>query len=588
MLNYLGYVAVRKSEKEEKFKDFDKRLGCWQVAFAIFAVCLIIHLFIIQVLDLKNFRLRAKKQRSAQNFVLRGDIYDRNGIKLASDKVLFDVYARTPDFEHTPEELAQMLAPILNIPQAELLQKLKKKDIMISLKKDVDRFTRDKIAKLYLREIPMDKKSTRVYPQGSLAAHILGYYNFDADIASGVEETAKDKLEMVDKQPKVEKTPKGDIIYDFDTDPLATTRPVKGENVTLTIDTAIQHICEQELYKMIESRQALRGVVIVMNPRNGEILAYAVYPYYDPNNYKKATYNQIKNWSLTDVFAPGSTFKVLTVASAMDLGKINEFSKIDDTGKIKVGGWDIENYDYNTRPNPGMISLEYLFEHSSNVGSVKVAQTMTSKEFYDVLKRFGIGSKTGIDLPGESIGLIREPNKWNVSDHASMGYGYGASVTAIQMASAVSALANDGKIVTPHVIKYSAEEAANKIITREVLKPETAKAVTRLLTDSVNNGKSAIKMDKYNVAAKTGTSKKVRDDGRGYSSNYYTSIVGYFPSSDPQVLIYVMVDSAQGGGVWGSTVAAPVFKEISTQVARILNLKPDKEVAKDEKTKGAV
>ena len=569
-------MVNKRAEKEEKFKDFDKRLGCWQVAFALFAICLIIHLFFIQIIDIKKLRIKAKKQRSAQSFVLRGDIYDRNGIKLASDKVLFDVYARTPDYEHTPEELANILAPILKMPKSTLVQKLRRKDIMISLKKNVDRQTRDEIAKLHLREIPMDKKSTRVYPQGTLAAHVLGYYNFDADISSGVEQTAKDKLELVENNVQVEKTPKGDIIYDFGTDPLATTRPMKGKNITLTIDTAIQHVCEQELYKAINKTKALRGTVIVANPKNGEILAYAIYPYYDPNNFKKATYNQIKNWTLTDVFPPGSTFKVITVASAMDLGKINRYSKINDTGKIKVGWWDIENYDYKTKPNPGMISLEYLFEHSSNVGSVKVAQLMTSKEFYDILKKFGIGDRTGIDLPGESRGLIKAPNKWDSSDHATMGYGYGASVTAIQMVAAVSAIANNGVKVTPHIIKYTQEEAANKIHYTQVLKPETAKTVTEILTASINNGKSPIKMDRYNVAAKTGTSKKPKEDGSGYTNKYYTSIVGYLPSSDPQVLIYVMVDSAQGGNVWGSTIAAPIFKEISSQVARIMNLKPDK------------
>lgn len=579
---------VRKTNKEEKFKNFDKRIGCWQIAFAIFAVLLIVHLFFIQVIDIKNLRMKAKKQRSAKSFVLRGDIYDRNGIKLASDKVLFDVYARTPDYEHTPEELANILAPILKMPKSTLVQKLRKKDIMISLKKNVDRSTRDEIAKLHLREIPMDKKSIRVYPQGALAAHVLGYYNFDADISSGVEQTAKDKLEFVEHDVQLEKTPRGDIIYDFGTDPLSTTRPVKGKNVTLTIDTAIQHVCEKELYKMIHKTNALRGTVIVENPRNGEILAYAVYPYYDPNNFKTATYNQIKNWTLTDVFPPGSTFKVITVASAMDLGKINRYTKINDTGKIKVGWWDIENYDYRTKPHPGMITLEYLFEHSSNVASVKIAQMMTAKEFYDILKRFGFGNKTGIDLPGESKGLIKSPNKWDSSDQATMGYGYGTSVTAIQMITAVSALANNGIIVTPHVIKYTPEEIANnKVPQRQVLKPETAKAVTEILTESINKSKSQIKMDRYNIAAKTGTSKKLKEDGSGYSNKYYTSIVGYMPSSDPQVLIYVMVDSAQGGNVWGSTIAAPIFKEISSQVARIMNLKPDKNFVETKEHKGA-
>lgn len=565
-------------DKAKRFKTFDKRLGCWQVAFAVFAISLIVYLFLIQVMDVKNYRLRAKRQRSSRNFIMRGDIFDRNGIKLASDKVNYDVYAHPADYDHSPEELAKILAPYLKISTPRLVDMLSKKDSVITLKKNIDRPTAQAIKKLELREISLGKKNTRIYPQGSLASHILGYYNFDADIASGVELTAKDQLEHVEKNVQTERTPDGNVIYSFSTDPVATSSPLKGKSLTLTIDTAIQHICEQELYKMVLKKQALRGTVIVMNPKNGEILAYAVYPYYDPNNYRNASQLQIKNWTLTDVFPPGSTFKIITVASSMALGKINPNTKIYDTGKIKVGWWDIKNYDYSRRPFPGWINLVYLFEHSSNVGAIKVAQTMSSQEYYTMLKRFGIGSKTGIDLPGESNGLLSNWTKWDTSTHASMGYGYGASVTPIQMVSAASALANNGVRVTPHIIKYSPEEAETKIFRTQVMSAETARNITRILTESINNSKAPIKMDNYNIAAKTGTSKKPKENAAGYTNKLYTSIIGYLPASDPQILIYVLVDSASGGDVWGSTIAAPVFKEIASQSARIMNLKPDKRV----------
>lgn len=567
-------------DKAKRFKTFDKRLGCWQIAFAFFAVSFIIYLFLIQIVDIKHYRLKAKRQRSSRNFIMRGDIFDRNGVKLASDRIFYDVYAHPADFDHSPEELAKILAPYLKISTANLVCKLSSGDSVITLKKDIDRPTAQAIRKLGLREISLGKKNTRIYPQGSMASHVLGYYNFDADIAAGIELTAKDHLEQVEKNVQTERTPDGNIIYNFSTDPVATTSPLKGKSLTLTIDVAIQHICEQELYKMTLKRQALRGTVIVMNPKNGEILAYAVYPYYDPNNYRNATQQQIKNWTLTDVFPPGSTFKTITVASAMALGKINKNTKILDTGKIKVGWWDIKNYDYSKHPYPGWINLEYLFEHSSNVGSIKVAQSMSSEEFYDMLKKFGIGSKTGIDLPGESVGLLPNWTKWDSSTHASMGYGYAASVTPIQMVSAVSALANNGVRVTPHVIKYSEEEAQNKIYRTQVMSAETARDITKILADSVNNSKAPVKLDNYNIAAKTGTSKKPKENAAGYSNKLYTSIIGYLPASNPQVLIYVLVDSASGGDVWGSTVAAPVFREIASQTARILNLKPDKVTAK--------
>jgi cell division protein FtsI/penicillin-binding protein 2 len=315
-----------------------------------------------------------------------------------------------------------------------------------------------------------------------------------------------------------------------------------------------------------------------MNPRTGEILAYAVAPSYDPNNFRKATPLQMKNWTLTDVFPPGSTFKIITLASAFELGKIDETTKVLDTGKMKIGDWEIQNYDYTARPYPGEITLEYLLEHSSNIGSVKVAEKMSSKEFYDMLKKFGFGTKSGVDLPGESSGLLPAWQNWDKSMHASMSYGYGTSISTMQFVSAVAALANGGVRVTPHVIKYDEDEAKKKIKSVQVCSPATAQKVTKLLADSINNGKSNVRLASYNVAAKTGTSRKPKENGKGYTDALYTSTIGYFPADDPQILIYVMIDSARGGGVWGNTIAAPVFYEVATQSARILNLKPDKEL----------
>lgn len=567
---------IRNTDRSSKNRMFSERILWLQVIFLSAIILFVLYLLFVQVFDGKHYRDKAKRQRKAYSFVMRGNIYDRNGIKLVTDTVYYDIFARRDDFVHTPEELAELLSPILNIPYVNLVEKLKQKDPLIALKKNVDRQTRDKIAKLNLREIPMDKKSIRTYPQGSLAAHVLGYYNFDADEASGVEYTAKDKLESVTKGSDLEITPRGKVIYNITTDPVSATVAPKGKDVTLTIDAAVQHICEKALMKAIHKFNAYRGAVIVMNPRNGEILAYAVYPNFDPNNYKTTSSFQRKNWTLTDVFPPGSTFKTITVASAMELGKINRNTKIEDTGKIRIANWDIKNYDYARRPHPGWIDLVYLFEHSSNVASVKVAQLMSREEFYGMLKKFGYGEKTGIDLPGESVGILKPARKWDISDHATMGYGYGTSVTAIQMVSAVSAIANEGVRVTPHVIKYSPEEEAIRIKRTQVMTPEHAKMLTQILTESVNRGKSIIKMDNYNIAAKTGTSIKPKEDGSGYTNKMYTSIVGYLPSSDPQVLIYVIVDSAQGGEIWGNTVAAPIFKEVSTQVTHILNLQPDK------------
>lgn len=579
-----------RSRTSSRGKYFNNVSGIMGILYCFAVLCLVVHLIGVQIFDLKKYREKGKMQRSSHDFAVRGDIYDRHGIKLATDRIYYNIYARPVDYSkrETPEKIAKLFAPVLGIPEPELHAKLANKKIpVIAVKKDVDRDSAKKIMSIIsengFRSISLDKKNTREYPQGVFASHVLGFYNFDADVSNGVELTAKDKLEHVVRATRYQRTRDGKIIYNFSTDPVAPTVNPKGQDVVLTIDAAIQHVCEKELQKMIAEKDALRGSVIVMNPRNGEILAYAVYPTYDPNKFQKASNTEIKNWTLTDVYPPGSTFKTITVTSAMELGKINENSIIEDSGRMKFGPYTIENYDYREKGAPGKINLVYLFEHSSNIGSVNVGYLMTHKEFYDMLRKFGFGEKSGIDLPGESSGLLASPRFWDKGLHMTMSYGYGTSVSIMQMVSAVSALANDGVRVTPHIIKYSPEEEAEKIKRIPTISPQTARTITKLLAISVNNGKSNIKLDKYNVAAKTGTSRKPAENGSGYSGAMYTSTIGYLPASDPKVLIYVVVDSAKKGPVWGNTVAGPIFHEVAEQTARILDLKPDKVPAQTQK-----
>ena len=564
---------------KERVKFVEKRIKNAQYWILFFFSILILYLVMLQIVDIRHYKVKAKNQRYSKNFVMRGQIVDRNGVRLATDQTSFNVYAHREYFDHTAEELAEMLFPYLDVDKKQIVNSIEHGSTVILLKKDVDRPTAEKIKKLGLREISLDKKTERVYPQDELAAHIIGYYNPDADTASGVELTAKETLEKVTNKVEVERTPRGDIIYEASTDPVLAATPQIGETVTLTIDSAVQHVCERELMNMINEKKASRGAVIVTNPRNGEILGYAVYPRYNPNKYKKTSAITLKNWSLSDVYPPGSTFKTLTVAAGLETGRIKPNSKVLDTGKMKLGNWTIQNYDYNKHPNPGMINLVYLLEHSSNVGSANIAMMMTPQEFYTVLSNLGIGKKSGVDLNGESAGLLPKAFKWDKSRQATMGYGYGASVTAMQMVTAVGALANNGVRITPHVIKYSPEEETEKIEKVQAISPETAQAVTQLLAKSVSNSKSYINLDKYTVAGKTGTSKKPKEKSKGYSDSLYASVIGYLPASNPQLLIYVVIDSASAGGpVWGNTVAAPVFRDVANQCARILNIPPDKNV----------
>ena len=562
-------------------KDFNekinKRIAVLQGLMTFAYAILIIYLFCIQVLDIGGYKAKGIAMRSTDNLTLRGNILDRNGIKLASDEFVYEVYAHPTEYSKNrpPEVLADLLSPSLEMTKDELVTLLKSKKLnIITLKKGVSRHTAEKISKLGLREISIGAINRRFYPQGSIASHIVGFYSYLSNNSIGIENTAGGKLEDIDttNTHKVQRKANGDIIFDFNTDIKNITKKQKGEDITLTLDASVQYICEKELAKRIKETKAERGAVIVEDVTNGEILAYASYPNFDPNKFWEASMVDMKNWSLTDIYPPGSTFKIITVATALDLGVLNEYSKVLDTGKMVIDRFQITNHDLREHPNPGMITLDYLFEHSSNVGAANIALMLNKDAYYNKLYEFGFGQKTGIDLTAESIGLLPKSENWYKSRQASMGYGYGASVTAIQMISAISAIANNGVWTTPHVIKYSAEELPNHVQTRQVISPQTAHSVTRLLAKSIANGNTPLNLDKYTTCAKTGTSRKQVTSGK----DVYASAIGYFPASAPKIAIYIVIDSPKTGVDFGGTIASPLFNKIATEVGTLLNIPSDK------------
>ena len=294
----------------------------------------------------------------------------------------------------------------------------------------------------------------------------------------------------------------------------------------------------------------------------------AVLPTYQPDEYYRASYEELKNWPLTDVYPPGSTLKILTVACALQTGVIKPNSHILDTGQMKLNGWTIRNYDAARTPYPGWISLRYLFEHSSNVASAKLALKMPTDKYMSILEALGFGKVSGIDLPGEAAGLFKPAAMGDKAKKASLGYGYGLNATPIQVAAAIAAVANGGNWHQPHII----QNRQSTIKSRQVFKPDVAAATTRILADSIEKGrKVAARIPGLHVAGKTGTSRKPDPKG-GYTSDVYTSFVGYFPAEAPKVLILVVVDSPRTGQDWGGTIAAPIFREIALETADYLHL----------------
>ncbi|MEM0951309.1 MAG: penicillin-binding protein 2 [Cyanobacteria bacterium P01_H01_bin.74] len=564
---------------------------------AIFASVIFVRLFYIQIVDADALKAKALQTRN-QTLTLynRGKILDRNNTVLAEDVVLYDLYAHPNYFNGVSKtKIARALAPILDIEETKLLTTLEKPYTTIGLKKSISKQTVEKIVaarisvlakqaktnKLILdkngrakmRDIPIPgldfpKKNARRYPHGSLAAHVLGYVNDGANVSAGVEWSAAKTLK---KKPAdlnaVYLDGRGNLVNVDGVNPETIVAMPKAKDVKLTIDARLQYIAERELTKGVERTKAEQGAVVMLNPRNGEILAFAVTPTYSPEQFYAVTPKQLKNWAVSDVYPPGSTFKLLTLASGLENGVIDKDSQIHDTGQMQLGGWSIQNYDYATRGAPGNIGLVDLLVHSSNVASAKIALEVPQKNHYQFLKKLGISQKTGIDLPGESAGLLKPLAEWDESTHGSIGYGYGTATTPIQMAAAISAIANNGIWITPHVIATTATEH------RRVMSVKTSQTLRSLMAQSIAQPKqSTVRVEGLSVAGKTGTSRKPKANGKGYTKDIFTSFVGFYPAENPQLLMMVVVDSPKTPGSWGSTVAGPIFKAIATETRADLTL----------------
>jgi len=587
----------------------------------IFAVMLG-RVFYLQVIEGPTLRDRAARSqhRNQTSQVYRGRIVDRNGVVLAQDTLVYDFYVHPKYYKDQPiEQIAALLSTHLQEDQAEILRKLRLNHSTVLMAKNVstDVVKAIKNERLIIPQInektnqpEIDKKGQAVYskpriggldffqkplrryPQGRMASHVLGYVNDAAKLSTGVHS----KLDSLSRD-WFQQRRSAPLLVDGRGNPLEYNQETlknfvqvaEAQDVQLTIDSRLQFIAERELKAGLASSNADRAALIMIQPKTGEVLAMAAYPDFDPEDYFKATYEELKNWAITDVYEPGSTIKILTVANGLESGKINTKSLVLDTGKLQVGGWWLKNYDYAQRPYPGMIDLVYLLQHSSNIGSAKIAMMQDKKDYYDRLINLGFGSRTGISMTGESQGRVPPIDEWSSSRHASMGYGYGFMTTPMQMIMAINSIANGGMWIPPKLIKgvkastiedsqHYAKDLREKIKQpnpHRVYSKETADAMSYLLVEALNkNKKHPAYLDVINVAGKTGTARKIAANGRGYSSGVITSFAGYFPAENPQVLMMVVVDNPKMAESWGSTVAAPIFRRVALETVHYLGLAP--------------
>ena len=549
----------------------------WLILWA-FAVVWLAAIFFrladLQLVRYSEFYARAQKQqqRSFEVSPARGTIYDRNGHELAVSTPMDSLFGDPADV-HDPAMVARLIAPILGTPAGEIEGKIRAARTPVRLARKVSPDVASRISALNLRGVFFMPENRRVYPQHDLAAHIVGYVDTDEKGQGGVEQSLN-KL-ILGRPGRVLVLADGHRQY-YDRHETA---PDPGASVTLTIDETIQYIAEKELAEAIRETHARSGTVVVQDPNTGELLAVANQPTYDPNDPGKFSSDDRNDAAVTSAYEPGSTFKAITMTSAIENGVTNPGEMIDcQMGSIKIAGRTIHDW------HPfGMLSVREVLANSSDVGSIKIALRLGEARFYKTIRDFGIGQFTGIELPAENPGILRPLSRWRAGSIASIAIGQEVSVTPIQIISAISAIANGGTLNPPRIIREIrnpngevAPPPKPGIETHGVTDARTAATVREMMEAVIleGTGKPA-GLDGYTAAGKSGTAQKIdKDTGRYYADRYVASFVGFAPVNNPAVTILVVLDSPEGAH-HGGEVGGPVFKRVAQQVLAYLDVPTD-------------
>ena len=540
--------------------------------FLVLFIALLSRAFQLQILSGQKLKSLAQRQQTTTLQVQpeRGVIYDRNGEKLAAS-VMADSVCADPSKIADPVRTARQVSNILHLDKNAVLAKISEPKNFCWLARRISPEQAASVENANIEGIFLVKEPKRFYPNGELAAHMLGFVGLDSAGLEGLEKKYNEVLKGKPEKLAWARDAKGKKLF---------LRAEKSEirkdenlNLVLTIDSRIQYLAETHLKEAVLSKGAKGGLAIVMDPKTGEILALANEGRFNPNNIEGLVPEKWRNRAITDCFDPGSTFKPFLVAAALETKAV----KATDRFYCENGSYAIANRTIHeaNHGHHGVLAVPEILKYSSNIGSVKIAQRLGKEKFHDYIERFGFGTKTGIDLPGESTGLLRPVQKWTTVDAATIAFGQGISVTAIQLISAMSAIANNGVLMKPYIVRGITDKNDRlvKVYTptavRTVVSPGVAKRVTGMLTDVVGatdgTGKNA-RIVNVAVAGKTGTAQKF-DFSRGvYSSERVrTSFIGFFPAEDPQVTILVILDEPQRDK-WGGVASAPVFKNIGEQI----------------------
>lgn len=502
----------------------------------------------------------------------RGSIYDRRNETMAVSIETTSI-AAYPQRVKDKSRVAAQLAKILKCKSRDIKNLLQDSASFVWIKRQATPKEVAAVKALDIKGIDFLPAHSRFYPNTTLAAQVLGFTGIDGHGLEGLEFYYDTQLKGSEQKITILKDALG---RGFDADRWAAKRQA-GNNLVLTIDRHIQYIAEEALAESVQSHRAKSGMAIVMVPRTGELLAVAHYPFLNPNAFGKSDRSVWRNRAITDPFEPGSTMKIFSVAAALESGASQSSSiYYCENGTYKVDGHVVHDH----KPY-GWLSLQQIVKYSSNIGTIKVAEQVGPEVLYSHLKKFGFGRRTGFDSPGESVGSLSNYSRWSDLDTGAIAFGQGVSVTALQLISAASAIANDGMMMKPYVVQAVTDTNGQPI---RKISPETvgrvvstrnAQVIRQIMRTVITEGGTGVKADVagYSVCGKTGTAQKIDKSG-GYAKNRYTaSFLGFAPTEHPAIAVLVVVDEPKGT-FYGGLVAAPVFSRIVKETLGYLNFVP--------------
>lgn len=501
----------------------------------------------------------------------RGLIFDRHGQPLAISSATESLYALPPRIDDAPG-LARALAPLLEEPPGELRKRLAADRPFVWVKRKLPPPVAQKIRALRAPGLGFVEESARFYPNRELAAHVLGFEGVDSRGLEGIEYAYESHLAGQSGLALVERDALGRGASGA---PTVVKPATPGKSVVLTLDATIQYLAEKEIEAAWRRTLARSAMAVVLDTRTGELLALAIRPTFNPNRIAAATPHQWRNRAVTDPFEPGSTFKAILAAAALEEGVVRPADLFyGEQGAITVASTVIRDW----KPY-GWLTFSEVLQHSSNVGAIKVGLALGRERYARYIAAFGFGSLTGLGLPGESRGQVRPPERWSGLSLAAMSMGQELSVTALQMVSAFAAVANGGRLLQPQIVREVWDAQGREVggfkprLVRQVISPETARTLTKLLTRVVSEGTGArAAIAGHAVAGKTGTAQKLDPaTGRYSRTKSVLSFVGFAPADEPRIAMLVLLDEPQTAQ-WGSEAAAPIFARIGEEVLRYLNV----------------